>query len=310
VAYPVSTSLHLMFDKNFELSIEEQVTRIVKNGFEYLDFNFLDWFWDQRSPFVNDGWEGWVERAGETAQKLGAKFNQAHSPCPCFTCAHDPKLLLEYDRRAIIACSKLGIPWMVYHAIQNPESFAGKYMGIFEYNHEFFKPIQEWAHKYNVGIAIENTWPVYEYLQIARTEGLIELVDSFNDPLVGICWDTGHGNLTGNSHNYKRHNRPDLLPLGDQYANITKIGKRLKCLHINDNNGMDDDHITPFFGTINWKAVIRALDDIGYEHSFTFEAHNCIHRMLDSGCAGDNIDLTIQLLHSVGKQLVGMSRFK
>ena len=73
---------------------------------------------------------------------------------------------------------------------------------------------------------------------------------------------------------------------------------------------MDDDHITPFFGTIDWPNVIRALDDIGYEHSFTFEAHNCIHRMLDSGCTGNCIDLTIQLLHAVGQQLVGMSRFK
>ena len=55
MAYPISTSLHLMFDKSFERPIEEQVTRIVKNCFEYLDFNFLDWFWDKRSPFVGDG---------------------------------------------------------------------------------------------------------------------------------------------------------------------------------------------------------------------------------------------------------------
>ena len=310
MAYPISTSLHLMFDKNFERPVEEQVTRIVKNCFEYLDFNFLDWFWDKRSPFVGDGWESWIERAGETAHKLGAAFNQAHAPCPCFACAHDPALLHEYIRRAIIGCHILNIPWMVYHVIPHPTSFAGKHMGVFEYNHEFFAPVQELAHKYGVGIALENIWPVYEDMPYARTEDLIALVDSFNDPLVGVCWDTGHGNLTQNSHNYKRHNRPDLLPLRDQYAQITKLGKRLKCLHINDNNGMDDDHITPFFGTIDWPNVIRALDDISYEHSFTFEAHNCIHRMLDSGCTGNCIDLTIQLLHAVGQQLVGMSRFK
>ena len=32
--------------------------------------------------------------------------------------------------------------------------------------------------------------------------------------------------------------------------------------------------------------------------------------MLNFGCMGDNIDLTIQLLHAIGEQLVGMSRFK
>ncbi|MBQ3078507.1 MAG: sugar phosphate isomerase/epimerase [Clostridia bacterium] len=309
MAYPVSTSIHLTFDKNYIIPIADQVSRIAKNGFEYLDFNFLDWFYDPRSPMVGNEWEKWVASAGDAAAKHGARFNQAHAPCPIFTCAHDKELLWELDRRSIIGCHMLGIPWMVYHAIPDPKQY-GSNQDVFTFNREFFAPLQELSHKYGVGIAIENVWPVNEHLPYCRTEALIDFVDSFKDPLVGICWDTGHGNLTCNSNNYKGANRPELLKYADQYKNITMIGKRLKCLHIDDNAGMDDDHIPPLFGFINWRDVIRALDDIEYEHSFTFESHTSFEHLRDIGFTGETLDLNIRLLHRIGVDLVGLSRFK
>ena len=50
------------------------------------------------------------------------------------------------------------------------------------------------------------------------------------------------------------------------------IGKeRLFATHINDNHKVSDEHVLPFFGDINWLAVMDALSDIGYEEDFSFE---------------------------------------
>ena len=157
---------------------------------------------------------------------------------------------------------------------------------------------------YGVGICVENTWPVLQRHPLWQTDELIAFVDGLGDDrVVGICWDTGHGNVTGNGHNHMRGANPTLADCGDQYKNLTKIGKRLRALHINDNNGLDDDHVMPGIGTIRWDEVIRALDDIGYAHSFTYEAHHAVCRLRPEAK-----DAAARLLHDVGVGLVNTSK--
>ena len=65
----------------------------------------------------------------------------------------------------------------------------------------------------------------------------------------------------------------------DPYVNLKKIGRRLKATHVHDNCGKCDDHIAPFDGNINWERVMRALYEIDYKYSFTYEAHNAVVRI-------------------------------
>ena len=272
--YPISTSIHLYFDPTFRISVGEQIRRITHCGFRHLDFNFLDWHASAESPFVGENWKALIEEAGLAAEAEGADFNQAHAPVfdgLWFTGDYDFRRQIQI--RAIEACSMLGIPWMVFHEMVMPDCHT------MEDNIEYYKGLLPYCHKYNVGMAIENQWPIYTDRIGARTDRLVELVDTLNDPLVGICCDTGHGNLIGMSHYAWRPDRnTELAACADQYVQLKKIGSRLKAMHIDDNNGMDDDHIAPFEGTVNWRDVMRALRDIGYEHSFTYEAHNAIRK--------------------------------
>ena len=304
MAYPLSTSIHLFIDEASGVSLNDQIRRHVKAGFKFLDFNFLDWQNIPDSPFLSDEWEAWILSAKQTADELGVRFNQAHAPVPCLRFAKDRDGLIAAIRRAIRACHLLGIPQMVYHALVNPRDF-GYDLPWLEANQLFFGEIIDDAKAYGVGICIENVWPVCKMYGHYNwnTDTLLELVDSFHDDIVGVCWDTGHGNLTFNGHNYKVEAHTELLPYGDQYANITRIGKRLRALHIDDNCGMDDDHIMPYIGTINWDDVIRALDDIGYEYSFTYEAHRAV-RAVPEECK----DAAARLLHDVGVTLVNKSK--
>ena len=124
----------------------------------------------------------------------------------------------------------------------------------------YLAPYIEAAKKAGVRIAVENmidfgrrhrrycAGDIYE---------LIDLVDTINDPDVGMCIDTGHANISG-------------MRAADA---IRAAGKRLIAIHANDNNSKAglDQHLLPFFGDIDWPAVMQALADIGYTGHFTYE---------------------------------------
>ena len=45
----------------------------------------------------------------------------------------------------------------------------------------------------------------------------------------------------------------------------------MKVIHVNDNTGMDDDHLPPFMGNINWRDAMHGLSLVGFEGLFNFE---------------------------------------
>lgn len=69
-------------------------------------------------------------------------------------------------------------------------------------------------------------------------------------PEIGICYDTGHGHL----------------------QNVTDGFQHINTTHIHDNNGIDDEHLWPFEGTMNWPAFIEKLVLAHYSGPLVFEA--------------------------------------
>lgn len=301
--YPVSTSIHLTRDPDYIVPLDHQIKRIIDAGFRYLDFNFLDHYYSPASPFTTDKWRSWIGVARETADKRGAVFNQAHAPCPVFNCEKDMPLLREYCRRSFIGCKDLGIPWMVFHHIGNPKNF-GSDLTKFEFDKLFFSWMLEDAHKYGVGIAIENLFQGGEVggVRLNPVDYVIALSDELNDPLVGVCCDVGHCHIK----KYNLIGTPtDTIDVGE---NLKRIGHRLRATHIHDNISLEDDHIPPFMGDIDWKGVMRALDEIDYKHSFTFEAHYTVSRMNRNGLDETVTDTAIHLLWQIGDAIVHINR--
>lgn len=52
---------------------------------------------------------------------------------------------------------------------------------------------------------------------------------------------------------------------------IVRIGERIKHLHISDYDFINERHMLPGNGLIDWMAVIGALEKIGYEGVFNYE---------------------------------------
>ena len=94
-------------------------------------------------------------------------------------------------------------------------------------------------------------------------EELIDLVDAIDMENVCVCLDVGHAHL-----------------MSEDFAEtIAKYGKRLRALHIADNDKNSDQHLLPYHGTIAWETVMKALSDNDYVGEFTLETHNAAIRM-------------------------------
>ncbi len=288
----ISTSLNLIFDGTFHTSVKEEMLHLAKCGFRVFDFNFNDMCSTLASPFVGKGWQAYLEEIKEFAEQNGMRFGQAHSPiveCPTYEgCGEDGFRELQY--RTIEGSARMGIPWLVFHPIEK----IGTEQECLDYNYEYFAPFVEACRKHGVGLALENTCPAYLRSEMSKTDTLLALVDRFHDESVGVCWDTGHGNVHGG--------QKSLMASVDQYKNITKIGKRLKVLHVSDNTGFHDDHVAPFEGNIKWQDVMRALGEINYKGTFNYEAHFAVRRI--PTCAPELLEAKLSYLYKVGKVIV------
>ena len=85
---------------------------------------------------------------------------------------------------------------------------------------------------------------------------LLAIIDGVGSRQFGICLDTGHLNLTLKNHR----------------EFILKAGKKLKALHIADNQGQTDQHLMPFNGgTVDFGEVVDALRQVEYQGLFNLE---------------------------------------
>lgn len=164
-------------------------------------------------------------------------------------------------KQAIRASGKIGAPWCALHPRTSISSGYADSKS-FDDNRRYFFEYLEYAHKYNTGLAAENLpifpdvipmMPFYSY----SCEDLCNLVDSFKDERVGICWDFGHAHLVNM----------------DQKVALRDIGERLKCTHVHNNFQDNDFHLTPDQGTVPWEELMPVLNDIGYDGPLTAEIH-------------------------------------
>jgi sugar phosphate isomerase/epimerase len=121
-------------------------------------------------------------------------------------------------------------------------------------NVEMFQRLQERVQPKTLGLAFENIMRS----EFASPDTLVALCEKASPyGKVGVCWDTGHANLSDGI---------------DQAESIRRLGAWLKCLHVYDNHGVTDEHILPMMGTIEWRSIMAALREINYEGYYTLEA--------------------------------------
>ena len=158
---------------------------------------------------------------------------------------------LEKLYRWIDLYEAMGIRNMVLHcdALAGEESLS--FDERIEKNAERLRELAEYIKGRDVCICLENLRGF-----TTSAKHLLSVIDRVGSEQLGICLDTGHLNLTEK----------------DQRDFILTAGKRLRALHIADNEGERDQHMMPFGrGTVDFEAVVRALREVNYEGLFNLE---------------------------------------
>lgn len=221
-------------------------------GFRYADYSFgCDL--SGRTGVYAENYRAYLDDVGNEAAKLGIRLVQAHSPMGR-PLAPDNAQFIADTVRCVEACGAWGIGNLVVHSGYTPGLTKEE---TFRQNGEFFRPILNAAETYGVNILVENfnKMCVDGLYWIDNAPDLLAQIEAVNHPLFHAVWDVGHANM-------------QEMP---QDEALRMLGSHIRALHIQDNMGNSDSHLTPFLGTLNLDAVMNGLLDIGYCGYFTFE---------------------------------------
>lgn len=289
-----------------EMGLEEGVALIADAGFERVDFNldtFLknsDVYAGRINKFFDADLESLLAYFGEykkAFEEHGIRPSQMHAPYPILVPSRGD--VTDYMQKTVIPKSiaiagMMEIPWVVMHPFKLQYTYgidAERAMNL-----KYFESLIPLLKAYNVGVCVEN---LYEAVGGRITEGTcadpqdaIYYVDTLNhladEELFGCCLDTGHMELT--------HRDPADY--------IRQVGKRLKILHIHENDAVGDLHQMLYtFGSkpedgVDWNDFRKALNEIGFDGTLSFETFPCVNSF-PRGARGE----VLRTIREIGKEI-------
>lgn len=241
----------------------DKLRELAGAGFRYIDLSMYN---NEAAAYMHDNWREDIRRLKAEADKLGVTFVQAHSPAfetlETLSPTEDPVEKTAQTIRSIEICGELGIPMTVVHAGVKRNTPQEE---TFRLNKAFYQKLLPAMEKTGVMVLVENVGIADNqgrfYMNTAQR--ILDFVEYFDHPLLGVCWDIGHANV-----------------FGAQHDEIVKLGKHLKAIHYNDNDRKSDLHTAPFLSTLDNDDAMHGLVDAGFEGPFTFEATGKIQHKL------------------------------
>jgi hexulose-6-phosphate isomerase len=106
------------------------------------------------------------------------------------------------------------------------------------------------AQELGVLIAVENVWNNF----LLKSDEFVRYVDEFQSPSVCAYFDVGN-----------------IVKYGAPQDWIRALGPRIKKIHLKDFNAEKNTFVPLREGSVDWPAVRRALDEIGYNGFLTAE---------------------------------------
>ena len=124
----------------------------------------------------------------------------------------------------------------------------------------YIRKLSEYVEGTGVILCIENMFSVPQCRSVQQIKDIIRDAGGKN---LAICLDTGHLHLSNCQKVLQQSQREFIL----------SAGELLQALHITENNGIGDTHQMPFSARygIDWKEVMRALQEVNYHGIFNLE---------------------------------------
>jgi len=153
---------------------------------------------------------------------------------------------IELVKNRIRMTARLGGDAVVMHLDAEPIE-EGKNREFWERLHATLDSLAPSAQIHGVRIALENLAPG-NFATIER------VFTAYPPDYVGLCYDSGHGNITG-----------------DGLDCLERLANRLIVTHLHDNDGMDDQHKPLFSGTVDWDRLAEIIAHSDYKKCLSVE---------------------------------------
>lgn len=238
---------------------QKAVELVAKAGFDAWDFSMFamvryDWtnhcLLDTDHPLTRPDYLKFARELKQIGLDNGIHCNQSHAPFPN---AHPG--VRSYMKRAIECTAEAGGSIVIIHPVNDATP---------EENGEFYLELLPFAKQHGVKIATENMWNWDNAKNCASPcacstpENFNAHLDAVNDPDFVACLDIGHAEMKGLNTS--------------AVAMIHALGSRLQALHIHDNDLVNDSHMIPFAGKVDFAAIVAALKAVHYRGYLTLEA--------------------------------------
>lgn len=282
------------------IGAEEGFRLLSEKGFDGVDFGITRWFpsADVRanapSPLDAPLQEVLPLFAPykAAAEKYGVSFSQTHAPYPTWMPGNEAANthVLKAVKTAIAVTGYLGSPYCVVHpayAFKNGERPSAR--EEWEINRALYGDLIPDLQKHHVVCCLENMFSSGEegtrFASVCSDFSLAaQWIDRMNAMAGGVyfafCLDTGHCHLA----------RQNL-----RHA-IVALGKHLRALHIHDNSGHLDQHLSPYMGSADWEGFLAGLMETGYDGDLSFETF----RVLDQ-YPPELMDACLSLIAETGR---------
>jgi sugar phosphate isomerase/epimerase len=262
------------------------VELVAKAGFDAYDLSLFEMARYDGKQIVQKGHPlqskdalNYVRQIKQVATDNGIVCNQSHAPFPVY-CTEIRDLL----KTAIEFTAEAGGEIVVIH----PDNYKTA-----EENAEMYLQLLPFAKSCGVKIATENMWNWYagddhaSPAACSDPESFLAHLNAVNDPDFVACLDIGHAAMQG----------MNTTPA----AMIHALGHHLQALHIHDNDCRGDHHQLPFTMNIDFDAVVKALQDIGYSGWLTLEVDRYCH-----DATVDTVAEKVQNMAACAKKLAQM----
>lgn len=257
----ISTQNDVLLKRGY--SLKEGVKILADAGFDCIDFSFFPPL-DMKVLLNDKNINSEFYELRYFANGLGIEFNQAHAMFPSGSCdKEENEQMFRETVKSMELASILGAKYIVVHP-KDHLSYKFNQKKLLKINREFYSSLIPYCEKYNIKVAIENLFTRktrkngvrYEKGVCSSPKEHALYVDSLNSPYIVACLDVGHSAIAG-----------------ENPAEAIKIlgRERLCCLHIQDVDYKNDNHLLPGLKKLDFDAIIKALYEIDYSGEFTLE---------------------------------------
>lgn len=222
-----------------DLSPGPYLRRIADAGFKY-----VHWCHHWASDFLYG--ESELAQIETWFKDLGLRLNEIHGSDGCEKAwgsdlAYERQAGIELVKNRIDMAHRLGGKTIVMHT---PARLADHedHPAAWDHFRVTLDRLEPYAQDRGIRIALENLVP-------SNFDVLDRMMSAYSPRFLGICYDSGHGNITGNG-----------------LDRLDRLKDRLIALHLNDNDGRSDQHRLIFSGTVDWQRLATIISASCYDN--------------------------------------------